>query len=186
MGVGKRKTRTKLLYLSFTGNFTTQCERNSFFHTIFAQTLTAHNICLTYMRPSILIYANALGYVLSIRVEFVIQNIVSIFLCCCIWKGGLKSTTSKKNWNRQITLLLFYIIYFESANKQARLPFFLNLAHYLEIKSKNTSKNRTWFWSALYSHAHYLQLTNIIYSYTYGYINKEPAVRAINRKGTFV
>ena len=67
-----------------------------FFHTIIAQTLTAHNICLTHITPSILIYANALGYVLSIRVEFVMQNMMSICLYCCIWKGGLKSTTSRK------------------------------------------------------------------------------------------
>ena len=67
-----------------------------FFHTIFAQTLTAHNICLTHITPSILIYANALGYVLSIRVEFVMQNMMSICLYCCIWKGGLKITTSRK------------------------------------------------------------------------------------------
>ena len=40
--------------------------------------------------------------------------------------------------------------------------------------------------STVHRQAHYLQLTNIIYLYTYGYINKESAVRAINRKGTFV
>ena len=67
-----------------------------FFHTIFAQTLTVQNICLTHITPSILIYANALGYVISIRVEFVMQNMMSICLYCCIWKGGLKSTTSRK------------------------------------------------------------------------------------------
>ena len=44
-----------------------------FFLYHFCQTLTAHNICLTHIRPSILIYANALGYVLSTRVEFVMQ-----------------------------------------------------------------------------------------------------------------
>ena len=32
-----------------------------FFYIIFAQTLIAHNICLTHIWPSILIYANALG-----------------------------------------------------------------------------------------------------------------------------
>ena len=55
-----------------------------FFYTIFAQTLTVQNICLTHITPSILIYANALGYVLSIRVEFVMQNMMSICLYCCI------------------------------------------------------------------------------------------------------
>ena len=67
-----------------------------FFHIIFAQILTAHNIRLTHARPSILIYANALGYILSIKVEFVMQNMMSICLCCCIWEGGLKSTASRK------------------------------------------------------------------------------------------
>ena len=67
-----------------------------YFNIIFAQTLTANNICLTHIRPSILIYANALGYALTIRVEFVMQNMVSICLCCCIWKGGLDSTTFRK------------------------------------------------------------------------------------------
>ena len=36
------------------------------FHIIFAQILTAHNFCLTHITASILIYANALGYFLSI------------------------------------------------------------------------------------------------------------------------
>ena len=36
------------------------------FHIIFAQILTAHNFCLTRITASILIYANALGYFLSI------------------------------------------------------------------------------------------------------------------------
>ena len=40
--------------------------------------------------------------------------------------------------------------------------------------------------SIVHRQAHYLQLTNIIYLYTYLYINQESAVRAINRKGTFV
>ena len=39
--------------------------------------------------------------------------------------------------------------------------------------------------STVHCHA-LLTLTNIIYLYTYGYINKEPAVRPINSKGTFV
>ena len=47
-----------------------------FFDIIFAQTLTIHNICLTHFTPSILIYANALGYILSIKVEFVMRNII--------------------------------------------------------------------------------------------------------------
>ena len=67
-----------------------------FFHMIFAQTLTAHKICLTHITPSIVIYANALGYLLSIKVEFVMQNMTSICLYCCIWKGGLKSKTFRK------------------------------------------------------------------------------------------
>ena len=38
-------------------------QRNSgFFHIIFAKTLTANNIRLTHITPSILINANALGY----------------------------------------------------------------------------------------------------------------------------
>ena len=36
------------------------------FHIIFAQILTAHNFCLTHITASILIYANAFGYFLSI------------------------------------------------------------------------------------------------------------------------
>ena len=36
------------------------------FHIIFAQILTANNFCLTHITASILIYANALGYFLSI------------------------------------------------------------------------------------------------------------------------
>ena len=67
-----------------------------FFYIIFAQSLNAHNIYLTHITPSILIYANAFGYILSIQVEFVMQNMMSICLCCCIWKGGLKGTTSRK------------------------------------------------------------------------------------------
>ena len=47
-----------------------------FFDIIFAQTLTIHNICLNHFTPSILIYANALGYILSIKVEFVMRNIM--------------------------------------------------------------------------------------------------------------
>ena len=66
------------------------------FHIIFAQILTAHNFCLTRITASILIYANALGYFLSIKVEFVLRNMISICLCCCIWEGGLKSATSRK------------------------------------------------------------------------------------------
>ena len=37
------------------------------FHIIFAQILTAHNFRLTRITASILIYANALGYFLSIK-----------------------------------------------------------------------------------------------------------------------
>ena len=66
------------------------------FNIIFAQTLTAHNICLTHITPTILIYANALGYIPSIKVKFVLQNKMSICLFCCIWKGGSKNTTSRK------------------------------------------------------------------------------------------
>ena len=66
------------------------------FHIIFAQILTAHNFCLTRIKASILIYANALGYFLSIKVEFVMRNMISICLFCCIWEGGLKSATSRK------------------------------------------------------------------------------------------
>ena len=65
--------------------------------------------------PSMLIYANALGYVLSIRVEFVMQNIMSICLCCCIRNGGLKSTTSRKLKKTKKTAH-FNVISFESAN----------------------------------------------------------------------
>ena len=49
------------------------------FHIIFAQILTAHNFCLTRITASILIYANSLGYFLSIKIEFVMQNLISIF-----------------------------------------------------------------------------------------------------------
>ena len=40
--------------------------------------------------------------------------------------------------------------------------------------------------STVHCQAYKLQLTNIIYLYTYGYINKKPAVRAIHGIGTFV
>ena len=66
------------------------------FDIIFAQILTAHNFCLTRIMAWILIYANALGYFLSIKVEFVMRNMISICLCYCIWEGGLKSATSRK------------------------------------------------------------------------------------------
>ena len=54
------------------------------FHINFAQLLTDHNFCLTRITASILIYANALGYFLSIKVEFVMRNMISICLYCCI------------------------------------------------------------------------------------------------------
>ena len=73
------------------------------FHIIFAQILTAHNFCLTHITASILIYSNALGYFLSIKIEFVMRNLISIFICCCIWKGGLKSATSRKLKKRNKT-----------------------------------------------------------------------------------
>ena len=85
------------------------------FHIIFALTLTAHNICLTHITPSILISASALGYILSIKVEFVMRNMMSICLFCCIWKGGLKNTTSR-NLNRPIKLLIFNVISCEPAH----------------------------------------------------------------------
>ena len=47
-----------------------------FFNIIFAQTVTVHNICLTHFTPYILIYADVLGYILSIKVEFGMQNIM--------------------------------------------------------------------------------------------------------------
>ena len=66
------------------------------FYIIFALTLTAHNICLTHITPSILISANALGYILSIKVEFVMRNIMPICLFCCILKGGSKKYNFQK------------------------------------------------------------------------------------------
>ena len=51
-----------------------------FFDIIFAQTLTIHNICLTHFTPSILIYANALGYILSI-------NLLCNLLCETLFKS---------------------------------------------------------------------------------------------------
>ena len=72
------------------------CKDLGFFHIIFAQTLTAHNFCLTHITPTVLINVDALGYVLSIRVEFVMQNMMSICLCCCIWKGGSKKYNLQK------------------------------------------------------------------------------------------
>ena len=66
------------------------------FHIIFAQILTAHNFCLTRITASILIYANALGYFLSIKVEFVMRNMISIWLCCCIWEEGSKKCNFQK------------------------------------------------------------------------------------------
>ena len=49
-----------------------------FFHIIIAGTLTSYNICLTYLTitPSNLIYAYALRYILSIKDELVIRNIM--------------------------------------------------------------------------------------------------------------
>ena len=73
----------------------------------------------------------------------------------------------------------------ESANLLARLTFFFKWAYYEEIKSKNTSKSNVILVSTVPCQVHFLQLTNIMYLYTYGLINKEPAVRAISRKGTF-
>ena len=86
------------------------------FHIIFAQILTAHNFCLTHITASILIYANALGYFLSIKIEFVMRNLLTIFLCCCIWKGGSKKCDFQKIEKREIKLLIFSAISFESAN----------------------------------------------------------------------
>ena len=69
----------------YTGNVIEEREKVlGCFHIIFAQILTAHNFCLTRMTASILIYANALGYLLSIKVKFVMRNMISICLCCCI------------------------------------------------------------------------------------------------------
>ena len=65
-----------------------------FSHIIIARTLTTHNICLKHITLSILIYAYSLGYILSIKVEFVIRKIMSIYLCCYIGKAGSRSTTS--------------------------------------------------------------------------------------------
>ena len=73
------------------------------FHIIFAQILTAHNFCLTHITASILIYANALGYFLSIKIEFVMRNLISIFYVAVYGKGGLKSVTSRKLKKRNKT-----------------------------------------------------------------------------------
>ena len=68
-----------------------------FFHIIFAQILTAHNICLTHTRPSILIYANALGYILSIKVEFVMQkHDVNLFYVLLYMGRGSKKYNFQK------------------------------------------------------------------------------------------
>ena len=40
--------------------------------------------------------------------------------------------------------------------------------------------------TTVHCQVHYLQLTNIMYLYTYGQMIKEPAVRTINRKGALV
>ena len=73
-----------------------------FFHIIFALTLTTHNIYLTHITPSILISANALGYILSIKVKFVMRN--------------MKNEKTNKT-------AYFNIISCNSANIQARVPF---------------------------------------------------------------
>ena len=80
-----------------------------FFHIIFAHTLTGHTLCLTHITPSGLIYANVLGYILCIKVEFVMRNIMSIYLCCCLWKGGHDSTSSRSIEKRQIKLIISII-----------------------------------------------------------------------------
>ena len=54
-------------------------------------------------------------------------------------KGGLKSATSRKLKKTNKTAI-FSAISLESVKILARLQFFLKWAHYLEIKSKNTSK----------------------------------------------
>ena len=59
------------------------------FHIIFAQILTAHNFCLTHITASILIYANALGYFLSIKIEFVMRNLISIFFMLLYMERGV-------------------------------------------------------------------------------------------------
>ena len=57
------------------------------FHIIFAQILTAHNFCLTHITASILIYANALGYFLSIKIEFVMRNLIPFFMLLYMERG---------------------------------------------------------------------------------------------------
>ena len=65
----------KLLHIASSGHFAHQSRKElGCFHIIFAQILTAHNFCLTHITASILIYANALGYFLSIKIEFVMRN----------------------------------------------------------------------------------------------------------------
>ena len=86
-----------------------------FFPYHFALTLPDPNICLTHITPSILISANALGYILSIKVEFVMRNIMPICLFCSIHKGGLKSTISRKLKKTNKTVI-FNVISFESAS----------------------------------------------------------------------
>ena len=56
----------------------------------------------------------ALGYILSIKVEFVMRNMMSVCLICYIWKG---SRSKKYNFQKiEKKLLIFNVISFESAN----------------------------------------------------------------------
>ena len=67
-----------------------------FFHISFAQTLTAHNICLTHFTPSILIYVNALEYILSIKSAFVMRNIdISLLMLLYMGRGSKKYNFQK-------------------------------------------------------------------------------------------
>ena len=95
-----------------------------FFHIVFALILTAHNICWTPITASISISAYALGYILSIRIEFVMRNMMSICVFCCKWNGGLNSTTSRKlkNTNKsayfQRNIILTYAPKWTSAGRK--------------------------------------------------------------------
>ena len=58
--------------------------------------LTAYNNGLIHITPSILIYANALGYILSIKVKCVIQNTMPMYLCVLYIERGSQKYNFQK------------------------------------------------------------------------------------------
>ena len=85
------------------------------FHIIFALTLTAHNICLTHIKPSILISANALGYNNPLKLNLLWKHDVNLFILLCIERGSIKYNFQKIEKDQK-NLLIFNVKSCESAN----------------------------------------------------------------------